>query len=141
MKTWDRLSSVERIERWENVLRVLRAMTPHERRKHFKMDTWGDKTECGTIACAAGRCGLDPYFRKRGFKLDFTYDKDFDEWDADLRDVGEFFGFNGSSEIFFDGTIRTVGTVAREVIEYIKFLKVDNLEENFILKRNLFPKP
>ena len=55
------------IERWENGLRVLKAMDPHEREKHFNMALWGKKTDCGTLACAAGHMSLDPWFRRRGF--------------------------------------------------------------------------
>lgn len=29
---------------------------------------------CGTVACVAGWAGLDPWFRRRGFRLDFIYD-------------------------------------------------------------------
>lgn len=59
------------IERWENVLRVLTSMTRHERNRHFEMIDWGRKTSCGTIACAAGHCSLDPWFRRRGFSGEF----------------------------------------------------------------------
>lgn len=37
----------------------------------FDMKNWGVKTECGTAACAAGLAGSDPWFRARGFKLEF----------------------------------------------------------------------
>src|SRR4051812_3771468 len=55
------------IDRWEHGLAVLQKLTPHERRHHFKMATWGEKTDCGTVACAAGMFSLDPWFRKRRF--------------------------------------------------------------------------
>lgn len=60
------------IERWENVIRVLRNLTPHQRKYHFDMTTFGRKTDCGTVACAAGHCSLDPWFRRRGFLANFT---------------------------------------------------------------------
>jgi hypothetical protein len=72
MKTWDECSKKEQIERWENAVRILKSLTPHQRKEHFDMSHWGAKTPCGTVACAAGHCGLDPWFRKRGFKMDFV---------------------------------------------------------------------
>src|SRR6267378_1550966 len=74
MKHWDDITPKEQIARWEQVLRVLRGLTKHERKKHFNMGFFGQKTSCGTVACAAGHCGLDPWFRRRGFKLDFIED-------------------------------------------------------------------
>jgi hypothetical protein len=56
------------IERWEKGLEVLKTMTPHERTNHFNMAAWGVKTDCGTVACAAGHFSLVPWFRKRGFR-------------------------------------------------------------------------
>jgi hypothetical protein len=35
------------------------------------MTMFGQKTDCGTIACAAGHASLDPWFRKRGFTGEF----------------------------------------------------------------------
>jgi hypothetical protein len=57
------------IERLEQAIRVMRSLTPHQRKKHLDMRHWGYETECGTVACAAGHCGMDPWFRRRGFKL------------------------------------------------------------------------
>lgn len=57
------------ILRLENLIRVMRGLSRHERTKHFNMESWGEETECGTTMCAAGFCGSDPWFRKRGFKF------------------------------------------------------------------------
>lgn len=57
------------IERFENLIRVMNGLSEHERIKHFNMRTWGTETECGTACCAAGFCGLDPWFNEQGFKL------------------------------------------------------------------------
>ncbi len=61
------VSVVQLIERWQNGLRVLQSMDPHEREKHFNMALWGRKTDCGTVACAAGHFSLDPWFVTLGF--------------------------------------------------------------------------
>lgn len=140
MKTWNMLTLQQKIVRWENVLRVLRGLSRHERKKHFDMGTWGEKTECGTVACAAGHCGLDPWFRKNGLKLNFTkLDKIWEdgavEWDADFEvplnvigdrdiDVVEaFFGMRGTQDIFYDTTPRHVGAVINQVRRHLTRLR------------------
>lgn len=107
-------AQTELIERWVNVERVLAAMPEHERQHHWDMSTWGKKTTCGTVACAAGTCGLDPWFRERGFKLDFDR-----SGGHKITDVGSFFGLEGSQRIFFDSRQRPVETVLAEVREYV----------------------
>jgi hypothetical protein len=112
------------IERWTNAARVLDAMPAHERRKHWNMATWGEKTDCGTVACAAGHCGLDPWFRRRGFRLDFNKDQS----NAKISDVSAFFGFEGTSRIFFNSDARPVSKVLGEVRAYVAELrKIDSL--------------
>ena len=125
MKSWYELSGKEQIARWENVLRVLRALTPHERRRHWNMNWWGNKTECGTVACAAGHCGLDPWFRRRGFKLEFEmgWADDDPVCTMDHEMVLDFFGSDGCANIFFNGQQRSVGEVIREVKAYLKQLR------------------
>ena len=100
------------IERWSNVHRVLNAMPEHERLKHWDMSTWGEATECGTVACAAGHCGLDPWFRERGFRLDVSAAS------VEISNVTEFFGLEGSERIFMNGKLRPVETVIEEVRGY-----------------------
>ena len=112
------------IERWENAVRVLRALTPHERRKHFNMEFWGEKTDCGTVGCAAGHCGLDPWFRRRGFKLEFDH-----YGSGDLStDVEKFFDADGVLAIFYDPTVRSVGTVIKEIQQHIKNIKTGKVD-------------
>jgi len=60
MKLWNDCSNKEKIERWQNALRVLKSLTPHQRRKHFNMANWGVKTECGTVAGIVDRAALIP---------------------------------------------------------------------------------
>lgn len=102
----------ELIERWDNVERVLDKMPTHERERHWNMGTWGEVNECGTIACAAGHCGLDPWFRERGFALNF------EDGAAKITDVSTFFGLEGAGRIFLDPTERPVETVLAEVRAY-----------------------
>lgn len=125
-KYWIHCSSKERIARWENVLRVLRKLTPHERRRHWQMNTFGEKTECGTVACAAGHCGLDPWFRRRGFKMNFTTHKfDGEEYfEGIIVRAGDFFGEDGTNSIFHNGIPRSVRKVIAEVKAYVKELKM-----------------
>jgi hypothetical protein len=119
MKTVYEITRAQLVERWENVERVLKALSPHERRKHWDMSEWGMKTDCGTVACAAGHCGLDPWFRRRGFGLSFFSTSEY----GDIGDVDGFFGCLGTEIIFYDQRRRTVSTVIKEVRAHIKWLK------------------
>lgn len=138
-KIWDECSKKEQLSRWENVLRVLRAMTPHERRKHWNMAIFGEKTECGTVACAVGHCSMDPWFRRRGFAGKFRFATNLDGTpDSELvfkedgmwlsYQVPKFFGpseadVNRSQNIFMDDTPRSVALVIRQVKARIKVLR------------------
>jgi hypothetical protein len=125
MKTWRTLTKAQKVERWEHVVETLRGLTPHQRKKHWDMSDWAYETECGTVACAAGHCGLNPWFRRRGFKLDIT-PCNCGEPDCritDLSDVEGFFGHAGS-RIFYSGE-GTVEQVLVRVREYIVELKAE----------------
>ncbi len=127
IKRFAELSPAKQIERWENVLRVLRALTPHERRRHWDMGVFGEQTDCGTVACAAGHCGLDTWFNRQGFRMTFGEDL-WGSPETNLSSDGgalveDFFGREGSREIFFDGTRRSVTQVIREVKGHIASLK------------------
>lgn len=69
IKSWNKCSIKEKVERWMNAERVLKGLPEHVRREHWDMRHWGIQTECGTVCCAAGHCGLDPWFNRRGFVL------------------------------------------------------------------------
>lgn len=122
MKTFDSCTPKQRIERWQNVLRVLRALTPHQRREHWNMAIIGEKTACGTVACAAGHCSLDTWFRRRGYTGTYRTG-----WQGhihlDTPDEWDFFGKEGADGIFFDTYARPVSTVIQEVKTYIKKLR------------------
>jgi hypothetical protein len=65
---------LDRIERYRQLIRVMRGLSKHERERHFDMESWGRKTPCGTTMCAAGFCGVDPWFQERGFVFEPTYE-------------------------------------------------------------------
>lgn len=121
---------VEQIERWENVARVLREMPAHDREHHWNMETFGELTECGTVACAAGHCGLDPWFRARGWALDFEpctceackADPNGNLYQR-LPDPRDFFGTLGAEGIFYNSTRRSVEAVLFEVETYLQLLR------------------
>lgn len=123
MKPWTACTLPQKIERWENAERVLTSMTPHERRKHWNMSVWGIATECGTVHCAAGKCGLDPWFRRRGLKLKPVSvqdvllkmtDNSYDEVPSELtlKDIlrTDFEDTHGDFEGEYDTTIGPVPT-------------------------------
>lgn len=122
MKLFKECSREVRIERWENVVRVLENLTPHQRRRHWDMGNWTRRSDCGTIACAAGHCGMDAWFRRRGFKMG---PKDlYNPWSEDLwSSPDDFFGLDGSAKIFYNDTRRSVTEVIEEVKAYVESLK------------------
>lgn len=130
-RPWYTLTTAERVERWQNVVRVLESLDKHQRTKHFSMRNWSDITECGTIACAAGWCGFDPWFHSQGFAMrlfrypppPFSTDSGV-EIDYELGDVEEFFGTQGSG-IFYDSTARSFEKVLEEIREYLAKLSME----------------
>lgn len=113
------------IERWEQCARVLETMPEHERTQHWDMGTFGTHTACGTVACAAGHCGLDPWFRDRGFQLNFIKCSCGDPYCSVQRFSTPqlFFGDKGTERIFLNCKSRPVEAVLAEVREYIAELK------------------
>lgn len=65
--TWNDATDAEKVLRVEKAIETLASMTLHEQRNHFDMSDWVYKNDCGTIACAAGQCAIQPWFRRRGF--------------------------------------------------------------------------
>lgn len=115
----------EQIERWEQCARVLENMPEHEREKHWDMGTFGTQTDCGTVACAAGHCGLDRWFRLRGFQLNFEKCTCGDPhcYVQRMSQPQAFFGDVGTARIFLNANPRPVDAVLAEVREYIDELK------------------
>lgn len=129
------ISQAELIERWENAERVLVNMPEHERKEHWCMSAWGTQTPCGTIACAAGHCGMDPWFIERGFELvplsqvkgsrhsvGYLFRDDRENEISD-RPVTEFFGYDGTRRIFYNPSPRSVDCVIAEVRRHIQRLR------------------
>lgn len=112
---WNACTLKQKVERWEQLKRVLKALTPHERRKHFDMGTWGYKTACGTVACAAGHAGMDPWFRRRGLRLKVGSGV-LNEFP--LMHPREFFGGAGTDNVFLtpaDSVREVIGNVNRHL--------------------------
>lgn len=122
-KTWHACSKEEQIERWERILKMLKEMGPHKRKKHYNIETWGKKTPCGTVACIAGHAGRDKWFRRRGFRMELS------EWPAPSGPAfpetqpEDFFGLKGYTQIFKNMSLRTVEEAEVRVKEFIEELK------------------
>lgn len=123
------ISKDQRIERWEQCLRVLETMPEHERLHHWSMAKWGIETECGTVACAAGHCALDPWFTNQGFVLTWTKSctcpacQQIPNTRSATLVTDRFFGLHGCEKIFYNDRQRPVETVIDEVKAYIAELK------------------
>jgi len=131
MKRWVNLTDEEKIERWERGVKVLQKLPAHVRRKHWQMNIFGKNTECGTVACAAGHIGMDPWFRARGLSLTGPNGRPLEkcavgqEYDIQFEDkVCDFFGDHGAIRIFWNGRTRSVTRVIFEMKRYIELLKV-----------------
>lgn len=120
-KMWNQCTQAEKIERWRNVLRVLLSLSPHERQRHFTMNTWGELTPCGTVACAAGHCGMDPWFRSQGFIMDPHSDLSFTTLFPSTSPE-EFFGQTGHYGIFIKTYLDFQGVV-EAVKDFIHYLE------------------
>jgi hypothetical protein len=132
MKIFEDCTRAEQIERWRECERVLVQMPEHERLNHWNMARWGIQTDCGTVACAAGHCALDPWFQEQGLRMTFKL------WTCNcpdcieagvsgktigsINDVSAFFGSDGTSSIFYNDRPRPVESVIEEVREYIRSL-------------------
>lgn len=111
------------LERWKEALRVLEEMTPHERLKHLDMSIWGQRTQCGTVACLAGHCSLKPWFRDRGFTSEFLPDAKGVVW-LEFNGIRplQFFGAGGN-EVIFRASWRKYDEVVAVVKTHIAYLE------------------
>lgn len=124
----EQVTQEQYIERWEQALRVLESMSEHERTQHFDMGDWGVKTDCGTVACLAGHCSLDPWFVERGFSAKFRKDRHYKTGEElvvlefDQLEPHKFFGDVGEDRVFLQTTASFEKTVTnvRKHIEYLK---------------------
>lgn len=95
----DHATKIERLQQLRRV--VLEA--PAER---FHMLGWEDQAICGTVRCAVGWAGVDPWFTAQGFAIilatpELTLEDDaFSGWGA----VEEFFDLSGDdADALFSG--------------------------------------
>lgn len=114
------------VERLEQVIRVLEELP---REKKFNLRTF---MTCGTTACACGWAGVDPWFRRRGFKTEkdnlpdggsITYNVFYREFGG-MDAVREFFDLDiADSHFLFINSYYQEGS-KRAVIRRLKsFLK------------------
>jgi hypothetical protein len=124
-KIFNACSLEEQVERWRHVERVLLALDEHARAEHWNMKTFGVKNECGTIACAAGHCGMDPWFIDQGLVLEVVGDgaATFSGGCHAPDVILLFFGLDGVSHIFLNCKKRSVDVVVLEVRDHIERLK------------------
>lgn len=140
-KPFDELTKKEKLERWTNVVRVMQKLTKHQRKHHFFMENWGEETDCGTKACAAGFCGMDPWFQAQGIELQQDESKEVYGFRVDnvlllgssysLKIMlSKFFGYEGTRKIFY-GEINEIGSqdlnktyaqVMRQIRNHVKEL-------------------
>lgn len=134
---WVSIGKAEQIERVEQLDRVLTEMTAHERRKHFDMESWGYKNDCGTVGCAAGRAAFDPWFRRRGFVLtvvDHPDDEGNFSMDFTHLEPNHVFGDELSDNVFTNGRFMVAGekayrAVRRALRAYIALLRAQEAQE------------
>lgn len=93
------------IERFENLIRVMNGLDEHERTEHFNMKSWSMETDCGTTMCAAGFCGVDPWFNSQQFvlteKSEWSVSKPRFNHQLNWNAIVEFFGsLPGDGEIY-----------------------------------------
>ena len=107
-------------ERLEQVCRVLREL-PHE--KKFSLSVWH---RCGTVACAVEWAANDPWFKRRGLKLEeglfsaVPAYKGFYTWDA----IEAFFGVTGEEACRIFSNMGRMRNTRYDVIRRIeKFIK------------------
>lgn len=94
----------------------------------FDMDSWKLATPCGTAACAIGHISAQPWFNRRGLRLDYSEGKHLlpiysghRNWDA----VCEFFGIdNDAAYTLFSGASYPASvaplTVAKRIRSFLK---------------------
>lgn len=144
----------QRVERLAKALEVLSRVKPSQ----FDMHTFYDndampddrlrrtvhppeKSPCGTVGCAAGWCGTDPWFRKRRFTTDWMGNVRYQTKDNRVKDFTATLAFFKLNEgdacyIFSPDHYRyrgseNVGQPIKkgEVVQRIKMCITDTLKE------------
>ena len=120
VKLWDDLTPAQKVKRWEGVERVMKKLTPHQRKHHFCMRFWGQQTECGIVGCVGGHCGIDPDFRRQGLRLKVSL--------IGPRFTGPgplvFFGSRGYWNVFME-TAATYSETRANISRHLKGLRAD----------------
>ena len=112
--------------RFKQLIRVLKALTPHQRKKHWIMSDWTKQTSCGTARCAAGYAAVDPWFTRRGFHLASGLNP------LEGEDIGPRFGSADHWEAIraFFGELPTDGfDTHREHVQHPVFAAPDTVTE------------
>ncbi len=105
------------IKNWTK-LRTIIAKVPT---KEFKMDSWAERTKCGTKACMGGHAAMDPYFKAQGLEIDWSDDEGEAIGDINEYDLEDIFG---TKEPFLDtGKIRSKQGALKVIDEMIAGLK------------------
>lgn len=112
------------VERWKQGLRVVLGIPLGERRENFSMGNWGYQTACGTVACFAGHCSLDDWFRAQGFTSQFVKDPESGVEQLSFTGIGpeQFFGSGGQYGILLDTDLDydQLVTAVRDHIAYLQ---------------------
>lgn len=112
------------IERWEQTLRVLENLPEHERQAHFDMGTWARETKCGTVACIAGHCAMDPWFMERGMRLGRQINGE-----RLLIDGCDTFWGDDAGVIFITADINSVSDA---IVAVRKHLEINSLHNEYV---------
>lgn len=139
VKNFEDLTKAERLKRWQALYDALGRLTPHERKQHWNMETWGEKTPCGTVACAAGHAGFDPKIQAMGFRSFYDTIDEVPEGDRDQKiefscEPDYFFGDTMANEVFtgyFKGGSGTWTQVRRRIKTMIGWLRAGKITGGF----------
>lgn len=52
-------------EKFQQIVRVMNTLNPSQ----FDIQVWHHSSNCGTVACIAGHCAMDPWFIDQGLTL------------------------------------------------------------------------
>jgi hypothetical protein len=122
---FDELKPAKQIERYTEAIRTLKALPAHVKKEHWNMGDWGSDTECGTVACAAGHCGVDQWFIRRGLKLHVKVGKRLEINDNFSRDANDFFGNAGMDRVFTGRGDRPVAVVVEELKRHVEIMRLE----------------
>src|SRR5205823_4978616 len=102
---------------------------------------WGRKTDeedgnppsCGTVACAVGHAGLDPWFRRRGLKMDLK--QTWPLFKGDRLDWFTLERFFGLTDYETTGVFHATGYHTYHVTPRHVLVKIDRLLKKYALPK------